>query len=189
MTKTILFVLLLAACALAQDNPCSTIVNCDHCNHWYDYSVTGVSWASSMGDAEQQFSDSMKKALAILKSINDTEIKSNDIHDLHISIQCKLFLVRFSLLVKDLCCYSTFTYGKIANAMASVNWAPIPLILDEVICNYDPNNKTTSFIVKVNDDGQQALHALVASFEDAIEAAGVPIHTKRADQEPFHRYK
>jgi len=81
-----------------------------------------------------------------------------------------------------ICCVTqTEITEKIFPALDSVAWAPVNISYSRAVCNEDG-----SIILMADDASQAAMAALVARFEAAVEAAGVPITTPRAQMEGFH---
>ncbi len=51
----------------------------------------------------------------------------------------------------------------------------------------DDGQGQTSFIVLEDDETQNSMEAFVKNIETEMEAAGIPVHRPRSQQEPFHR--
>ena len=115
----------------------------------------------------KQFHAAINDAVSMFRSFPG--INSDDHADTHLTVQY-------------LCCLNATQMATVRKVVA----AHIPLFpklavrFGEVIC------RTVSFIATVDAATQTRLGAWVNSVEDAIIAAGVPVHTRRAQQAPFH---
>lgn len=90
------------------------------------------------------------------------------------------------------CCYEQQQLETIQRVLDSLEWAPQNVTFDRVEWRIDSMNHAGrppdhySLCVFLDEVSNQRMLAWVAAVEDAIEAAGVPIHVPRARQEPFH---
>ena len=69
---------------------------------------------------------------------------------------------------------------RVFPALDSVKWAPFNISFSEAICNRDG-----SIILALDDASQVTMGAVVARFEAAIVAAGVPVFP-RSKMQGFH---
>jgi hypothetical protein len=155
---------------------CSTFSNCrGSCS-----SGGQIALLAFLGDrpsaASQAFRRTAKRASDILKKLGRIEYDDDMI--LHTTVMY-------------LCCVGVETYfSKVVEAIESVKWQPFNVTFERLVCNFDnstnrPSATTTSAIIRLSNETQRAMGALVALFEAAIKARGVPV-VPRSEMEPFH---
>ena len=113
----------------------------------------------------KQFHSSVAEAVAMFKQYPG--IRTDDVADTHMSVQY-------------LCCLNSTQMATVRHVVAAHPFPKLAVRFGEVIC------RTVSFIATVDDATQRTLGTWVDAVEDSIIAAGVPVHTRRAQQAPFH---
>jgi len=78
------------------------------------------------------------------------------------------------------CCYNSTQIKRIGDALATVQWKPVPVRFKRIVC------AASMFVVLADAASQGALFGIVAALEEASAAAGVQVHRYRAEQFAFH---
>jgi uncharacterized surface protein with fasciclin (FAS1) repeats len=113
----------------------------------------------------KQLHTSVDEAVAIFRRYPG--IRSDDASDTHMSVQY-------------LCCLNSTQMATVRKVVATHPFPKLRALFGDVIC------RTASFIATVDSDTQQTLGKWVDTIENAMIAAGVPVHTRRSQQAPFH---
>ena len=74
------------------------------------------------------------------------------------------------------CCYSKGELAAIAQALETVKWAPVEVTFTRVVC------AASEFVALADPVAQGQLFGIVSAFEEAMAAAGIPVHRFRASQ-------
>jgi len=150
-------------------NSCTNHTNCHKCSHWYEFESDILILLEEF----DEFRNNMIDAIDIMKQY-DGVITDDDLL-LHSTLQYY-------------CCYSFDDYIRIAEILDDYKWKPFNLTFSTAVCNLggDGISSWNSIIVRLDDEGQTRMYNFVKGIENALISAGIPIHTPRSQQEPFH---
>jgi len=113
-------------------------------------------------------------AVALIRSTNPKDVISTDVgFKVHISLEY-------------LCCYNDVQLQTISKILVGLKWDQVTgLRLGKVACAHG-NQSRRSIVVYLDSNSQARAMKLVNQFEQALISGGIPIHTPRKDQQPFH---
>ena len=117
----------------------------------------------SVGEA--QLKSSVQSAMDAVQKFGP--LSNPSIDGLHLSFQY-------------LCCYNKTELAGIARAIRSVKWEPIPVTFTQIVCS------ASEFVALASPKSQGQLFGVVSALEEAMAAAGYPVHRFRAAQFAFH---
>ena len=95
-----------------------------------------------------------------------------------------------------LCCYSKVQKAVARAVLASIKWPPLNITFGAPVWRIDnkivEGNSTAdtahhySIIVLLDQASNMRMEAWVATVEQKLRDAGVPVHLPRSKQQPFH---
>lgn len=160
----------------AMSQQCSSLSNCPVCEPPLLEVDLLAPMVASLQPSSLALLANVRKALSILRTMGS--VVSDDEWDLHSTTQY-------------LCCYSLDNVThSIFPALDKIHWSPFNVSILQLVCNFDNAtshgaHNTTSLILRLAPSSQAAMAALVAQFEQAIAATGLPV-VPRSSMEFFH---
>lgn len=91
-----------------------------------------------------------------------------------------------------LCCMTSEQYSVVEKVVDSVQWGPLTLSFDRIVCNHDANlspatkNSSISVVARLSKSTEDQWNSSIAKVETALLAAGVHLVRRRTVQEFLH---